>query len=43
MTIDDHLIPLLKQINSPEQLRALEESQLPELASELTTISYRYY
>jgi len=35
MTIDESLIPLLMQIKSPEQLRQLDESELPQLASEL--------
>ncbi|MCP4271158.1 MAG: 1-deoxy-D-xylulose-5-phosphate synthase, partial [Gammaproteobacteria bacterium] len=35
MTIDESLIPLLMQIKSPEQLRDLDESELPQLASEL--------
>ncbi|MCP4412193.1 MAG: 1-deoxy-D-xylulose-5-phosphate synthase [Gammaproteobacteria bacterium] len=35
MTIDESLNPLLMQIKSPEQLRDLDESELPQLASEL--------
>jgi len=35
MTIDEQLIPLLMVTRTPEQLRALDEEQLPQLASEL--------
>jgi len=35
MAIEDHLIPLLAQIDSPAQIRELDVSELPQLADEL--------